>query len=88
MLPLFLESIMLRIHSDLHLEGFLGKSIEELSEKFVPITQDDHEHSLVLAGDICSVPEKLVQFIKEMSRRFKRVFFVPGNHEFYRIVLS
>ena len=79
---------MLRIHSDLHLESFLGQPIQTLSEKFVPITPDDHAHSLVLAGDICSVPEKLVQFIKEMSYRFKRVFFVPGNHEFYRNVMS
>lgn len=79
---------MLRIHSDLHLEGFISKSIKTLSEKFVPITPDDHLDSLVLAGDICSHPETLVEFIKEMSHRFKEVFFVAGNHELYQQVMS
>lgn len=78
----------LRIISDLHLEGFIGQSIETLSARFIPKTEFDHEQTLVLAGDICSKSFTLFKFIKEVASRFKHVFFVPGNHEFYRNTFS
>jgi predicted phosphodiesterase len=74
----------LRLHSDLHLEAFMGTSLEKLEEKFIPRGENEHEQILVLAGDICSVPEKTKLFINQIRHRFKHVIYVPGNHEFYR----
>jgi hypothetical protein len=38
----------------------------------------------VLAGDISSVPDQLVNFLQVCLSRFAQVIFVPGNHEYYR----
>ena len=74
----------LRIASDLHLEGFLGSDFETLVLKFLPKDDRDQESALVLAGDISSNRDQLVGFLQACLSRFKRVLFVPGNHETYK----
>jgi UDP-2,3-diacylglucosamine pyrophosphatase LpxH len=37
-----------------------------------------------LAGDISSKPEQLIGFLNTVAPRFHEVFYVPGNHEYYR----
>jgi hypothetical protein len=37
----------------------------------------------MLGGDIDSDPESLQVFLMECVKRFKFVFYVPGNHEYY-----
>lgn len=74
----------LRIVSDLHLEAFYGSDVTELANRFVPIDARDSLSILILAGDISSKPDQLVQFIAEIEQRFKQVVFVPGNHEYYK----
>lgn len=74
----------LRIHSDTHLEAFIGKPAELLVEKFFPTAEGEFEQTLVLAGDICSVPEKTNEVLQILSRRFANILYVPGNHEYYR----
>ena len=75
----------IRICSDLHLEGFLGCSdIGKLARFFIPEHADDKDSFLVLAGDISSSLEQLIAFIAAVQDRFKKVFFVPGNHELYK----
>lgn len=40
--------------------------------------------NLILAGDICHVTsDKYYIFIEEMSKKFKKVFIIAGNHEYY-----
>lgn len=73
----------LRIHSDTHMEGFIGKSAEELSSSFFPLGENEYNQVLILAGDICSVPSKTVLVLYELSKRFKHIIYVPGNHEYY-----
>jgi len=67
----------LRVMSDLHLN--FG-SFE------VPEGPDDTETVLVLAGDVCEVAHGKTQykeFFKDVTERFKMVFYVFGNHEYY-----
>lgn len=74
----------LRVASDLHLEGFSGRNPDTLMIDFLPHDERDAESALVLAGDISSGPDQLVFFLRACIERFNNVFFVPGNHEYYR----
>jgi len=76
--------MLLRIASDLHLEGFAGRDPTTLAIDFLPPDPRDTEAMLVLAGDISSSPDQLVGFIRAVMPRLKRTIFVPGNHEYYR----
>lgn len=52
---------------------------------------DDYIHPvadyLILAGDIGSLYlfEELVDFLEYFCKKFKKVFYVPGNHEYYPV---
>ena len=74
----------IRVCSDLHLEQFRGRDIATLEIDCLPKDDRDVESILVLAGDISSDPDQLVQFIKQVETRFRHAVYVPGNHEFYR----
>lgn len=65
-----------QIVSDIHLE-----KTNISFENFV----NPKSENLILAGDICSVYmyDRLHSFIQTACSVFKRVFYVPGNHEFY-----
>lgn len=74
----------LRVVSDLHLEAFTGQSPETLVIGFLPHDERDAESALVLAGDISSFGEQLLGFLAECCKKWQKVYFVPGNHEWYR----
>lgn len=74
----------LRIASDLHLEAFVGRKVETLALDFLPKDDRDAESVLILAGDISSQQEQLIRFLAVCLKRFERVLYVPGNHEYYR----
>ena len=76
--------MLIRVASDLHLEGFIGRNVETLTIDFLPKDDRDSEAVLILAGDISSDPNQLVGFLSVLEKRFKHVFYVPGNHEAYR----
>ncbi len=70
----------IRYVSDLHLE---------ICPYFLPYEAGEEDESwdiLVLAGDIAAA-EKLSfpmeKFFEDVSRRFRNVIYVPGNHEYY-----
>lgn len=69
----------LRVASDLHLEWRRDTAKHEL---VLPEDELDKESCLVLAGDIGS-GKPLFTFIEAMSKRFARVAYIPGNHEYY-----
>lgn len=69
--------IKLKLWSDIHLE-FSEHNSDRIWEK----GSGDKETILVLAGDI-DVGVLGVPFIEELSREYKHVIFVCGNHEFY-----
>ena len=73
----------IRVCSDLHLEQYQGQRAEFLRNNFVPHDDRDAESILVLAGDISSKTAQLVEFLREVEQYFLRVYYLPGNHEFY-----
>lgn len=66
-----------RLMSDLHLE------FEDRTIDFTPVPQqDDKTTVLILAGDI-ALGIDAVAFIQKMCKRFYKVVYCLGNHEFY-----
>jgi hypothetical protein len=74
----------IRLASDIHIDGFLSQTPQTLRETFLPDDPRDAESILVLAGDISSNSEQLVGFLGECAKKFPKVYFVAGNHEFYK----
>lgn len=74
----------IRVSSDLHLEQYYGMDVAALEISVLPKDDRDAESILVLAGDVSSKPDQLVQFIAQVEKRFRYVIYVPGNHEYYR----
>lgn len=66
-----------RLLSDLHLE------FEKRIVDYIPIPlKDDKTTVLILAGDI-ALGIDAVPFIQKMCKRFYKVVYILGNHEFY-----
>ena len=76
--------MLIRVASDLHLEGFAERDIDSLMVGFLPVDERDAISTLALAGDISSIPDQLIGFISRCVTRFKHVVFIPGNHSYYR----
>jgi UDP-2,3-diacylglucosamine pyrophosphatase LpxH len=74
--------MLIRYCSDLHLEGFQDTPARQ-ETVFLPHDPRDCDAVLVLAGDICSKQAMLVEFLVQVESRFKKVIYVPGNHEYY-----
>ena len=74
--------MLIRYCSDLHLEGFQDTASAQ-ETRFLPHDLRDPEAVLVLAGDICSKMDMLVEFLATVESRFRKVIYVPGNHEYY-----
>ena len=77
------KKTVIRVASDLHLE-FFNAPIGDLVSHFLPSDPRDASSILVLAGDITSRLEQLESFLRLVSPRFRRVIYIPGNHEYYR----
>lgn len=82
--------MLLRITSDLHMEQHVHSTIPfgfKWDEFMVPPKETDKDSVLVLAGDICEFGH--VQFYanawRRLSQRFKKVVWVPGNHEYWGV---
>lgn len=74
----------IRVASDLHLEAFPSRDMSTLAIDFLPHDDRDKDSILVLAGDICTGIDRLVEFLYVVEHRFKYVHYIPGNHEYYR----
>jgi len=69
----------IRLYSDLH---------NEFSRYDVPVLEDEDKQILILAGDIGVAQNgqrqnTIIDFLEEMSKRFHKVLYVLGNHEYY-----
>ena len=77
------------IISDIHLEFryySLKSHVNKQNRKGIP---ENEEINLILAGDV-GYPElpSFSQFIESVSVLYDHVFFVPGNHEYYKKYIS
>ncbi|EFA86454.1 hypothetical protein PPL_00247 [Heterostelium album PN500] len=71
---------ILRYASDLHLERL--PSLSSVNGLYDFKKQKDTRYFLAIPGDIGNF-EMLEIFLKAVSPVYERVFFVPGNHEFF-----
>lgn len=73
----------IQVMSDLHLEfkfSVQGRTVEGYGVFDFPVSAPN----LALLGDIGLAKHNgLYHFLERQLRRFERVFFVPGNHEYY-----
>lgn len=68
-----MTKIIIQVFSDIHIE--LWNKIPDL-----PI----NSKNLILAGDICQLNHKLFYpFLDYCSSKWEKVFYIPGNHEYY-----
>ena len=74
-----MNKFKIKLISDLHLEFSSG-------QMSMPKTDDDKDTILILAGDIglASKPLTYVEWVEDMSMRFREIIYVLGNHEFYK----
>lgn len=48
------------------------------------LSNDDYRDDiLILAGDIADIPELIEAAFRELTRKFREVIFVPGNHDLW-----
>lgn len=74
----------LKYVSDLHLE--LRKSINH--PKLSPLWTSNSSHKVYLAllGDISNPhSSNLFEFLQKVSPKYEKIFYVPGNHEYYNL---
>jgi predicted phosphodiesterase len=73
---------LFQVLSDIHLE--FRKNVNNISQ-LISIPFDSKNINLLLAGDIgYPTDERFWTFIKSCSEYYRRVYFVTGNHEYYR----
>jgi Icc-related predicted phosphoesterase len=77
----------IRIISDIHLDYFPNRVNKHNHDHIIPICEDDRDSVLVLSGDLFSpmTYAEGVDFLRGVSDRFKRIYVVPGNHDFYHM---
>ena len=68
----------IQIFSDIHCEH-----MADLGRSFVDGLDPTGVDVLVLAGDICTVQDGLLNVLTWFCAKFKRVVFCAGNHEYY-----
>lgn len=75
--------------SDVHLEFYKGEKfiflLNKMKESFL---QSEHNHFLLLAGDIGRINNNYYynqykSFLNMTSQIFEKVILIPGNHEYY-----
>lgn len=76
---------MLRVVSDLHLELMRNVEYHPSLKKIQTLhRQSDVKYYLALLGDIGNPFHLNLQtFLSEVSQVYDKVFYVPGNHEYY-----
>jgi predicted phosphodiesterase len=75
--------------SDLHLDSWINlrqnvriykEQYSEYLERFFPEKRND---TLVIAGDISHYNNQTVPFLSDISKEYKNILFVAGNHDYY-----
>lgn len=79
-----------KIASDFHSEFYYGENDEKFKRilnNYFPENEDDKETILLLAGDIGTYKnyeDTYRRIFNMLSKRFKKVICVPGNHSWYK----
>jgi len=78
--------MILHVASDIHLEFLNKRSRDKVISGFGAAQARDKADGLVLAGDICELDhiDILQEFLLACSSWYTQIFYVPGNHEFFK----
>ena len=77
---------VMRYVSDLHLELRANFEVNELKPLWTFEPNINTEYYLALVGDIGNPFQRnLRPFLEQVSSRYKQVFYIPGNHEYYNV---
>ena len=78
---MFFLEMKIQIHSDLHIEKINVEIVNGL--EFITPSAD----ILILCGDIGSIYRfnQLQHFFNSIYKYFKKIFYIPGNNEYYNI---
>lgn len=71
--------------SDIHFEHMSSSGL--FFEKLEKVQKNDPADVIILAGDICQIGANEALWKSQVARLisgYKKAFYVPGNHEFYR----
>lgn len=78
----------LAIFSDLHLEDKVtyGKGFNLSFALDTQLNLEEMKHNVIamVAGDVSSKPEQVIEFLHFLSKHYAQVIFTYGNHEYYR----
>lgn len=82
-----------QLFSDIHLEFYKpnpGKSRDQLIDKILDLSKGLNVKYLFLAGDIANNDRVLKKFLITLfqSGIWEKIFYLPGNHEYYGRVRS
>jgi len=69
----------------------MAEDEEEFFERLKALKKSDPVDLAILAGDICQVGRREALWKQQLARLcglYKRVLYVPGNHEYYRYSLN
>lgn len=75
--------MLFRVVSDTHFEQRLTYAVTTAVELVLPWGTEGPSSTLILAGDISSLPAQRRNLLREISKRAQSVIYVPGNHEHY-----
>jgi len=77
--------MLVRPFSDIHAEFWQPNKISRILEMVVPPLPTDKETVALVAGDIglAHRQETWLKVVSLLSRRFRAVIYVEGNHFFY-----
>ena len=80
--------VLCQLMSDIHLEMYDGReygSRSKIVDQILPESKGNGSKYLFLAGDISASPKSLGKFLVRLCNEgeWKRIFYVPGNHEYY-----
>nr|QZX43025.2 calcineurin phosphoesterase [Mimivirus sp.] len=77
---------ILRYVSDLHLEMLRTIEIPKIMSLWNTKMDKNDENYLALVGDIGNpFQSNLYNFFEKISPKYDKIFYVPGNHEYYNI---
>ncbi|AEQ32426.1 metallophosphatase domain-containing protein [Megavirus chiliensis] len=77
---------ILRYVSDLHLEMLKTIEIPKIMSLWNTKMDKNDENYLALVGDIGNpFQSNLYNFFEKISPKYDKIFYVPGNHEYYNI---
>ena len=78
------NSLSIDLISDLHIDQWsndINIKYPYGEKKHIPAVLNQKSDILVIAGDISDDLELLLNYINELSKKYKKILFVDGNHE-------